>query len=78
MTLKKTSSSKYYDINEMHNIKIHQKNRSLPLFHVKACSLNKNFDGLQHLLSSNKMAFDIIVVSKTRITKQVSLLAIYL
>ena len=58
----------------MHNIKIHQKNRSLPLFHVKACSLNKNFDDLQHLLSSNKMAFDIIVVSKTRITKQVSLL----
>ena len=58
----------------MYNIKIHQKNRSLPLFHVKACCLNKNFDDLQHLLSSNKMAFDIIVVSKTRITKQISLL----
>ena len=70
----KTSSSEYYDIDEMHVIKIHQKNKSLSLFHINACSLNKNFDDLQHLLSSTKKTFDIIAVSETRITKQVSLL----
>ena len=70
----KIASSKYYDIDEMHNIKIPQKNKSLSLFHINACSLNKNFDDLQHLLSSTKKTVDIIAVSETRITKQVSLL----
>ena len=45
------SSSKYYDINDMHNIKITRKNKLLSLFHINACSLNKHFDDLQHLLS---------------------------
>ena len=53
---------------------IPKKNKSLYLFHINACSLNKNFDGLQHLLSCTKNNFDIIGVTKTRITKQVSLL----
>ena len=44
------SSSKYYDIEEMHNIETPNKNKSLSLFHVNACSINKNFDDLQHLL----------------------------
>ena len=34
-------SSKYYDIDEMHNIKISHKNKLLPLFHINSCSLNK-------------------------------------
>ena len=38
----KISSSKYYDIDEMHNIEIPHKNKSLSLFHINACSLNKN------------------------------------
>ena len=50
----KISSSKYYDIEEMHNIVIPHKNKSLSLFHINACSLNKNFDDLQHLLSCTK------------------------
>ena len=70
----KISSSKYYDIDEMYNLTIPQKNKSLPLFHINACSLNKNFDDPQHLLSSTKNVFDIIAVSETRITNQVSLL----
>ena len=45
----KISSSKYYDIEEMHNIEIPHKNKSLPLFHINACSLINNFNGLQHL-----------------------------
>ena len=56
----------------MHIIEIHHKNKSL--FHVNACSLNKNFHDLQHLLSCTKTKFDIKTVTETRITKQVSLL----
>ena len=70
----KVCSSKYYDIVEMHNIEIPPKNKSLSLFHINACSLNKNFDDLQHLLHCTKNLFDIIAISETIITKQVSLL----
>ena len=38
----------------MHNIEIPYKNKSLSLLHVNACSLNKNFDDVQHLLSCTK------------------------
>ena len=68
------SPSKYYDIDETHNIKTPHKNKSLSPFHINACFLNKNFDELQHLLSSTKKVFDIIAISETRITKQVPLL----
>ena len=44
----------------MHNIEIPHNNKSLSLFHINACSLKKNFD--------------IIAISETKITKQVSLL----
>ena len=50
----KISSSKYYNIEEMHNIEIPHKNKSLSLFHINACSRHKNFDGLQHLMSCTK------------------------
>ena len=56
----------------MHNIEISH-NKLQSLFHINVCSLNKNFDDLQHLLSCTKN-FDIIAISETRITKQVSLL----
>ena len=58
----------------MHNIEIRHKNKSLFLFHINACSLNKNFDDLQYLLNCSKNFFDLIAISETRITKQVSLL----
>ena len=48
----KIASSKYYDIDEMHNIEIPHKNKPLSL--LNACSLSKNFDDLQHLLSCTK------------------------
>ena len=57
----------------MHNIEIPHKNKSLSLFHINACSRNKTFDDLQHLSSCTKTKFDIIAISETRITKQVSL-----
>ena len=58
----------------MYNREIPRKNESLSLFDINACSLNKNFDDLQHLLNCTKQNFDIIAISERRITKQVSLL----
>ena len=77
----KVCSSKYYDIEEMHNIEILDENNSLSLFHINACSLNKYFDDLQHLLNFTnhppptlkKKKIDTIAISETRITKQVPL-----
>ena len=60
-------------IEEMRNIKIPLKNKLLSLFHINACSLNKNFDELQHLLNCTERNFDIVAISETRTTKQVSL-----
>ena len=71
MTMKTFFSSKYYDTEEMHNIELPHKNKLLSLFHINTCSLNKNFDDLQHLLSCTKKNLDIIAISETRITKQV-------
>ena len=58
----------------MHNIGIPYKNKSLSLFDINVCSLNKNFDDLQHLLSCAQNFFDIIAITETRITIQVPLL----
>ena len=69
----KISSSKYYNIEEMYNIEIPHKNESLSLFPINACSLNKSFDDLQHLLRRTKTKFDIKSKGETRVTKQVSL-----
>ena len=66
--------SKYYNIDEGHNIEIPNKNKSLSLV-PNACSLNKNFDDLQHLLScTKKQLLTLIGVTEIKITKQVSLL----
>ena len=61
----KIVSSKY-DIDKMHNTEIPHKNKSLSLFYINACSLNKNFDDIQHLLSCTKIFFDIIAITETR------------
>ena len=58
----------------MHNFEIHHKNKSLSLFHLNACSLNKNFDDLQHLLSCSRKMFDIIAISEKRTIKNISFL----
>ena len=71
MTLKIFLPLKYYDIDEIH-VGIPNRNKSLSVFHINACSLNKNFDNLEHLLSCTKNNFDIKGVTETRITKQVS------
>ena len=65
--LKNIASSKYYGIDEMCNIEIPLKNKLLSLFCINTCSLNKNFDDLQHLLSYTKIFFDIIAIIETRV-----------
>ena len=64
---------KYYDIDQIQTLKSPNKHKSLALFHINACSLNKNFDDLDHLLKCTNKVFDIIAVTETRITKQTSL-----
>ena len=63
-------SSKYYDIDKMHNIEIPNRNKSLFLFDINACSLNKNFDDLQHILNFTKNNFEIKAIIETRVTKK--------
>ena len=41
-----TVSSKYYDIDELQNLKITNKRKSLSLFHINAYSPSNNFDDL--------------------------------
>ena len=65
------SSCQYHDIDEMYNVGIPNKNKSLFLFLISACYLNKNFDDLQYLLSC---IFILVGVTETRITKHLSLL----
>ena len=55
----------------MHNIETPHKNKSLFLFHINTCFLNKTFDDLQHLQSCTQKNFDIIAISETRITKNI-------
>ena len=43
-----TVSSKYYNIEQLQNLKI--KSKSLSLIQINTCSLSKNFDELQHVL----------------------------
>ena len=47
--------------------------KSLTLFHINACSLNKLFDNLQHLLSCTNKNFDVITITEIKITKSTSL-----
>ena len=63
---KKITSSKYKNIDEMHKIEITHKNKPLSLFHINTCSLSKNFDDPQHLLSCTNFIFFLHNSSKTK------------
>ena len=66
-------NSKFCDIDQIQTLKFPKKQKSLALFHINACSLNKNFDDLDHLLKCTNEVFDKIAASETRIKKQTSL-----
>ena len=63
---------RYYDIEEFQTLQIPNKSKSLSTFHINTCSLSKNFDDLVYLLKITNMNFDIIAISKTRITRNVN------
>ena len=60
--------SKYCDSDELETMKIPNKDKSLALFHINACSLKKTFNELEHLLSCTNKSFDVIAISETRIS----------
>ena len=39
---------------------------------INSCSLNKNFEELQNLLQLTNIHFDVIAITETRITKNIS------
>ena len=65
--------SKYHDIDELQQLKIPNQENSLSLFHIKSCSLNKNFEELQNLLQSKNINFEVIAITETRVPKNVSI-----
>ena len=65
--------SKYFDIDKIQKLKIRNKEKCLSIFHINPCLLSKNFDELQHLLKSTNKSFDVIVITETRIRKDISL-----
>ena len=46
---------------------------SLSLFHLNACSLNKNFDHLEYLIKTTNQAFDVIAIKESRIKSNVDI-----
>ena len=64
--------SKYYDTHELQQLKIPNKEKAFSFFHINSCSLNKNFEELQNLLKSANIQFDITAITKTRVTKNIS------
>ena len=60
---------KYYDIDELQQLKISNKKKSFSFFHINSCLLNKNFEELQNLLQSTNTQFDVIAITETRIKK---------
>ena len=46
-------NSRYFHIDEIQALKLQDKKNSLSLFHINACSLNKNFDDQEYLLANH-------------------------
>ena len=59
---KNVIQSKYYDVGELLQLKILNKEKSLFLFHSNSCSLSENFEELQNLLQSANINFDVIAI----------------
>ena len=54
-------------------MKIPNKNSSLSLFHINACSPNKTFNDLDYLTKSTNININIIATSETRILKDTNI-----
>ena len=60
---------KYYNIDEIQSSNKLNAKHSLSLFHINACFLTKNIEGLELLLDSSQICFDVIAIIETRILK---------
>ena len=63
---------KYRDTDYFKNLTKDFKRKALSSFHISVCSLNKNFDDLNILLSDLNVSFDILAITDTRIKKDSS------
>ena len=63
---------KYRDTDYFKNLTKDFKRKALSSFHMSVCSLNKNFDDLNILLSDLNVSFDILAITDTRIKKDSS------
>ena len=58
---------KFYDVNEIRDLKKMAKKTSLSLFHLNITSLSKHIFNLEQLLSTIDLDFDILAFSESRI-----------
>ena len=65
-------NSKYRDIGYLENLTRDFKRKALSFFHINVCSLTKNFDDFNILLSDLNVSFDILAITETRIKKDSS------
>ena len=63
---------KYRDIGYFENLTRDFKRKALSFFHINVCSLTKNFDDFNILLSDVNVNFDILAITETRIKKDSS------
>ena len=65
-------NSKYYSVNEIQSLKVANKNKSLSMLHINACSSDKIFDDLEYLLKCTNKKLDGVTVTETRTTRNTS------
>ena len=65
-------NSTYHLINEIQSLKIANKSKSLSMFHINACSLNKNFGDLEHLIKFVGKTFVAVTDIRITITRNTS------
>ena len=63
---------KYKDTDYFKNLNKDFKKKALSFFHINVCSLTKNFDDYNILLSDLNVSFDILAITETRIKKDSS------
>ena len=62
----------YKDTDYFKNLNKDFKRKALSFFHINVCSLTKNFDDYNILLSDLNVSFDILAITETRIKKDSS------
>ena len=60
------SQSKYYGIDELHQLKVSNKEKFLFLFHINLCSRNKKFENFQNMLQPINSNFNVIFITESR------------